>query len=68
MLFRFLFTHLPPPSPPPPSAHTNHKSADQSAHQQFLSVVHKALYHVLEATFGGFVISKECNCSIKGGF
>jgi len=34
----------PPPLSPPPSVHTNHKPAGQSAHQQLLSAVHKALY------------------------
>ena len=29
---------------PPPSAHTNHKPARQSAHQQSLSAAHKSLY------------------------
>ena len=30
---------------PPPSARTTHKPARQSAQQQVLSAVHKALYH-----------------------
>jgi hypothetical protein len=29
---------------PRPSAHTNHKPACQSAHQQYLSTAHKTLY------------------------
>ena len=35
---------LPPPLSPPHSTHTTHKPACQSAHQQFLSAVHKAPY------------------------
>ena len=37
-----VFAGFPPPSPP--SARTNHKPARQSAHQQPLPAVHKALY------------------------
>ena len=41
-----LLSPPPSPPPPPPSARTTPKPAGQSAYQQFLSVVRKALYRV----------------------
>ena len=53
--------HAPPPLSPPPSAHTNQTPAGQSVHQQFLSAVHKALYHCPFSRRGISSVVRACS-------